>query len=148
MSFFSLFFFLLLSCASAFWTFLVDTTLLLPFFLHSEFESGWSHTKKNYIPWPTKTYPEDPLGPDEILEQKMLWPDTRVIPFHYPHPITGRKIDSDDLRAPAWGEDVGTSEGPLTLTLPEGQRREGATAGVEESEPGTKVLPELVQNKT
>lgn len=112
-----------------------------------EFESGWSHTKKNYIPWPTKTYPEDPLGPDEILEQKMLWPDTRVIPFHYPHPVTGKKIADDDLRAPGWGEDVATSEKPLTLELPKGQKRAGAVEGVTQSEPGTKILPELVQNK-
>lgn len=116
-------------------------------FWHAEFESGWSHTKKNYIPWPTKTYPEDPLGPDEILEQKMLWPDTRVIPFHYPHPVTGRKINEDDLRAPNWGQNVETSDKPLTLKLPDGQKREGAEEGVTESKPGTKILPELVQNK-
>lgn len=112
-----------------------------------EFESGWSHTKKNYIPFPTKTYPEDPTGPDEILEQRMLWPDTRVVPFHYPHPVTGRKIDDDSLRAPGWGEDVSTADQALTLTLPDGQKREGAELGVKQSRPGTKVLPELVQNK-
>ncbi|KAJ0116667.1 hypothetical protein J7T55_009817 [Diaporthe amygdali] len=116
-------------------------------FWHAEFESGWSHTKKNYIPWPTKTYPEDPLGPDEILEQKMLWPDTRVIPFHYPHPVTGKKINEDDLRAPNWGQDVNTSDKCLTLKLPDGQTREGAEEGVAESKPGTKILPELIQNK-
>lgn len=112
-----------------------------------EFETGWSHTKKNYIPWPTQTFPEDPLGPDEILEQKALWPDTRVVPFHYPHPVTGRKIADDDLRAPGYGADVSTSDPPLNLALPEGQSRPGATQGVAESAPGTKVLPELVQNK-
>lgn len=53
-------------------------------FWHAEFESGWSHTKKNYIPWPTKTYPEDPLGPDEILEQKMLWVSTPLLPILIP----------------------------------------------------------------
>lgn len=77
----------------------------------------------------------------------MLWPDTRVIPFHYPHPVTGKKIADDDLRAPAWGQDVATSEKPLTLELPTGQKREGAVEGVMQSEPGTKILPELVQNK-
>lgn len=77
----------------------------------------------------------------------MLWPDTRVIPFHYPHPVTGKKIADDDLRAPGWGEDVSTSEKPLTLQLPEGQKREGAVEGITQSEPGTKILPELVQNK-
>lgn len=112
-----------------------------------EFESGWSHTKKNYIPFPTVTYPEDPLGPDELLDQQMLWPDTRVIPFHYPHPVTGEKIKEDDLRAPGWGEDVSKSEPALSLQLPQDQKRPGAKEGVTKSEPGTKVLPELVQGQ-
>lgn len=77
----------------------------------------------------------------------MLWPDTRVVPFHYPHPVTGRRVADDDLRAPGWGEDVAGADAPLTLRLPDGQRREGAVEGVAETEPGTKVLPELVQNK-
>ncbi|KAK4113190.1 hypothetical protein N656DRAFT_778723 [Canariomyces notabilis] len=114
-------------------------------FWHAEHEKGWSHTKKNYIPWPTVTYPEDPLGPDEIFEQKMLWPDTRVVPFHYPHPVTGKQIAPDDLRAPEYGAAVSTSDPPLTLALPEGQSRPGATD--REPKPGDKVLPELVQNK-
>lgn len=91
-------------------------------FWHADFERGWAHTKKNYIPWPTKTYPEDPTGPDEIIEQKMLWPDTRVIPFHYPHPVTGKHVKDDDLRAPHYGQDVSTSEPPLTLALPKDQQ--------------------------
>lgn len=114
-------------------------------FWHAEHEKGWSHTKKNYVPWPTVTYPEDPLGPDEIFEQKMLWPDTRVVPFHYPHPVTGKPTAQDDLRAPAYGADVSTSDPPLTLSLPEGQTRPGASS--REPKPGEKVLPELVQNK-
>lgn len=112
-----------------------------------EFESGWSHTKKNYIPFPKVTYPEDPLGPDELLDQQLLWPDTRVIPFHYPHPVTGEKIKEDDLRAPGWGEDVSKSEPALSLKLPDDQKRPGAKQGVSKSEPGTKVLPELVQGQ-
>ncbi|KAL6241953.1 hypothetical protein RBB50_011198 [Rhinocladiella similis] len=91
-------------------------------FWHADFERGWAHTKKNYIPWPTKTYPEDPIGPDEIIEQRMLWPDTRVIPFHYPHPVTGKQVNDDDLRAPHYGQDVSSSEPPLTLALPKDQQ--------------------------
>jgi hypothetical protein len=39
-----------------------------------------------------KTYPEDPIGPDELITdpKPVLWPDTDVVPFHYPHPVTGR----------------------------------------------------------
>ncbi|KAK0725007.1 SnoaL-like domain-containing protein [Lasiosphaeris hirsuta] len=114
-------------------------------FWHADFERGWSHTKKNYIPWPTTTFPEDPLGPDEIFDQKMLWPDTRVVPFHYPHPVTGKAINTDDLRAPKYGAEVTTSDPALTLDLPVGQVRPGATQ--EEPKLGDKVLPELVQNK-
>ncbi|OAL38162.1 hypothetical protein AYO20_02614 [Fonsecaea nubica] len=95
-------------------------------FWHADFERGWAHTKKNYIPWPTKTYPEDPLGPDELLEQKMLWPDTRVVPFHYPHPVTGRMVKDDDLRAPKYGEDVSTSLPPLSIALPKDQQEKEA----------------------
>ncbi|ETI24595.1 hypothetical protein G647_03964 [Cladophialophora carrionii CBS 160.54] len=90
-------------------------------FWHADFERGWAHTKKNYIPWPTKTYPEDPIGPDELIEQQMLWPDTRCIPFHYPHPVTGEFVKSDDLRAPKYGEDVSTSLPPLSIALPKDQ---------------------------
>lgn len=52
----------------------------------------------------------------------MLWPDTRVIPFHYPHPVTGQQVKDDDLRAPHYGQDVSTSEPPLTLALPKDQQ--------------------------
>ena len=113
-------------------------------FWHADFERGWSHTRKNYVPWPTKTFPEDPMGPDEIIDQKMLWPDTRVIPFHYPHPVSGKPVAADDLRAPRWGQDISTADPPLTLALPEGQSRPGATTA--ESKKGDRVLPELVQN--
>ncbi|KAK0736754.1 SnoaL-like domain-containing protein [Apiosordaria backusii] len=114
-------------------------------FWHAEHEKGWSHTKKNYIPFPTTTYPENPDGPDELVEQRSLWPDTRVIPFHYPHPVTGKRIKDDDLRAPKYGEPVETSEPALVLDLPKGQKREGAE--VREAKVGEKVLPDLVQFK-
>jgi hypothetical protein len=71
----------------------------------------------------------------------------RVIPFHYPHPVTGRKVNDDDLRSPHYGQDVSTSDKPLSLKLPDGQTRPGAEEGVTECKPGTKILPELVQNK-
>lgn len=92
-------------------------------FWHANFESGWSHTKPNFIPWPSKTFPEDPYGPDELIEQKMLWPDTRVIPFHYPHPVTGKQVETDDLRAPHYGKDVDTAPPALSLALPVDQQQ-------------------------
>ncbi|KAK3485221.1 SnoaL-like domain-containing protein [Neurospora hispaniola] len=115
-------------------------------FWHADFEAGWSKTKPNYVPWPTRTFPEDPTGPDEILERKMLWPDTRVVPFHYPHPVTGKRVNSDDLRAPRYGKGVQEGcEEPLVLELPGGSKWEGAEE--RESRKGEKVLPELVQDR-
>ncbi|KAH9898924.1 SnoaL-like domain-containing protein [Xylariomycetidae sp. FL2044] len=141
-------------------------------FWHAEFEKGWSLTKgdgptnqtylpttpllkptsqptptENYIPWPTRTFPEDPLGPDEIIEQKMLWPDTRVVPFHYPHPVTGRRARDDDLRAPPYGQDPDPAAAPppLTLALPAGQARKGA-GKTWVNGGSTRVLPDLVEN--
>jgi hypothetical protein len=85
-------------------------------FWHGEFEKGWSETKEQYIPFMNSTYPEDPFGPDELVRESMLWPDCRVVPFHYKHPVTGNQVDQDDLRAPLWGEDVSTSKPALEPT--------------------------------
>jgi SnoaL-like domain len=58
---------------------------------HADFETGWANTKPNYVPFFTKTYPEDPNGPDELMNpMPELWPATDVVPFHYPHPVTGK----------------------------------------------------------
>lgn len=84
-------------------------------FWHAEFEKGWSHTKPQYVPFLSKTYPEDEAGPDDLVAQKNLWPGTKVVPFHYPHPVTGKMVAEDDLRAPEYGKDVETSEPALTL---------------------------------
>lgn len=86
-------------------------------FWHADFEKGWSNKELGeFVPFDTKTFPENESGPDEIVEQLMLWPDTRVVPFHYPHPITGNMVATDDLRAPCYGEDVSTSKPALTLS--------------------------------
>jgi len=56
---------------------------------HADYAKGWAYTKPNYVPPASKTFPEDPLGPDRLLPKRVLWPDTDVVPFHYPHPVTG-----------------------------------------------------------
>ncbi|OOQ86999.1 hypothetical protein PEBR_18920 [Penicillium brasilianum] len=116
-------------------------------FYNASYEKGWSFTPLEHPLFLTKTFPEDPVGPDEFIEQRLQWPDTRVIPFHYPHPVTGRKVRDDDLRAPDYGEDASTAEKPLTLDLPKDQKREGAQLGITESKAGTRVLPELLQHR-
>jgi hypothetical protein len=61
---------------------------------HGEFEKGWAKQPANAYPYATKTYPEDPMGPDEIATEahRKLWPETPVIPFHYAHPVTDKPM--------------------------------------------------------
>jgi hypothetical protein len=60
---------------------------------HATFEHGWAFTPPTFVPFFKTTFPEDPLGPDELTPYTpVLWPDHDVLPFHYPHPVTGKKI--------------------------------------------------------
>ena len=55
----------------------------------ADYDTGWAHSSVHLEPL-TKTYPEDPFGPDELAgEIPKFWPNMRVIPFNYPHPVTG-----------------------------------------------------------
>jgi hypothetical protein len=56
----------------------------------ANYEQGWAHSSVHLQPL-TKKFPEDPHGPDELVaEVPQAWPETRVVPFHYPHPVTGK----------------------------------------------------------
>lgn len=59
---------------------------------HGTVEKGWAYTPPEYVKFFSETYPKDPAGPDELITnpKPVLWPDTDVVPFHYPHPVTGR----------------------------------------------------------
>jgi len=55
----------------------------------AEYEKGWAHDMPHLSPL-SRTFPEDPLGPDELSsETPTFWPETRTVPFHYAHPVTG-----------------------------------------------------------
>jgi hypothetical protein len=55
------------------------------------YEEGWAHSTV-HLPPLTRTFPEDPHGPDELFDiTPVFWPHTRVVPFHYPHPVTGEE---------------------------------------------------------
>jgi hypothetical protein len=55
----------------------------------ADYQRGWAYSDAQLTPFARK-FPEDPNGPDELLpESTKFWPDTRVVPFHYPHPVTG-----------------------------------------------------------
>jgi carotenoid cleavage dioxygenase len=40
----------------------------------------------------TQTYPEDPVGPDELREPQPQWPRAMLVPPHFVHPVTGRPL--------------------------------------------------------
>lgn len=85
----------------------MSADLVHPFCRHGVFDKGWQYTPPDYVPPFAKTLADgDPLGPDEFVQNdERLWPDTRVVPFHYAHPITGEQVDEADLRAPPLGGD-------------------------------------------
>jgi SnoaL-like domain len=55
------------------------------------YETGWAHTPTVQESGARKVFPDDPLGPDEVLPMPPpVWPETPVVPFHYPNPVTGK----------------------------------------------------------
>jgi hypothetical protein len=55
------------------------------------YEDGWAHWKRVVRAEGARTYPDDPSGPDELVSGALAaWPDTPIVPFHYPHPVTGK----------------------------------------------------------
>ncbi|MBN2243483.1 MAG: nuclear transport factor 2 family protein [Acidobacteria bacterium] len=60
----------------------------------AEYEKGWARSEKKLLMVSrfTKTYPDDPRGPDSLKSAPARhWPDATMVPFHYPHPVTGEK---------------------------------------------------------
>jgi hypothetical protein len=59
----------------------------------AEYAKGWAYSALNLLmvsPF-TTTYPENPRGPDSLKPEPFhFWPNPVVVPFHYPHPVTGR----------------------------------------------------------
>ena len=56
----------------------------------ADYAPGWAKSGV-HLPPLTKLFPADPRGPDELLAAvPNTWPNTRVVPFHYPHPVTGK----------------------------------------------------------
>lgn len=39
------------------------------------------------------TYPENPRGPDALVEPRPRWPRQGVVPYHYAHPVTGKPVE-------------------------------------------------------
>jgi hypothetical protein len=56
----------------------------------ADYEPGWAKSGV-HLPPILKTFPENPIGPDELLPTTPnTWPNTRVVEFHYAHPVTGK----------------------------------------------------------
>jgi hypothetical protein len=56
----------------------------------ADYEPGWAKSGV-HLPPIGKTFPENPIGPDELFDTvPKVWPETRVVPFHYAHPVTGK----------------------------------------------------------
>jgi hypothetical protein len=62
-------------------------------FTQVDYEMGWAAAKPIPSPFLTQTYPDDPNGPDEINQgAHPAWPETKLVDFHYPHPVTGKPV--------------------------------------------------------
>jgi hypothetical protein len=60
----------------------------------AEYETGWAHTDAHLRPAQV-LFPEDPLGPDVLLETKReTWPYRQDTPVHYAHPVIAKAISS------------------------------------------------------
>lgn len=54
------------------------------------YEAGWRRWQAPQRV--VQTFPENPTGPDELLANSLpAWPETPVVPFHYAHPVTGKR---------------------------------------------------------
>ena len=69
-------------------------------FWHATFAEGWTKTPIDSYPMAKTLFPQDPLGPDALIEPApRLWPATDTVAFHYSHPVTGRPIVLNNSRA-------------------------------------------------
>lgn len=57
----------------------------------ADYALGWSYAIPGCIPPFSKTYPEDPTGPDKLIPPAPeLRANTDVVDFLFPHPVTGK----------------------------------------------------------
>ena len=53
----------------------------------ADYEAGWARQEAHLRP-ASVTFPENPLGPDELLsETRPMWPKRAHVEFHYAHPV-------------------------------------------------------------
>jgi uncharacterized protein YegP (UPF0339 family) len=53
----------------------------------ADYEAGWAKQAAHLRP-ASVTYPENPLGPDSLLDEvRPMWPERKHVEFHYAHPV-------------------------------------------------------------
>ena len=58
----------------------------------ADYDKGWYDTIAHLQPL-TRTYPDDPNGPDELIEDKRrTWPYRQPLEMHYAHPVLGKVL--------------------------------------------------------
>ncbi|NBC37437.1 nuclear transport factor 2 family protein [Novosphingobium sp. FSY-8] len=58
----------------------------------ADYEKGWYGTVAHLQPL-TTCFPEDPLGPDELIENhRQTWPYRQNLEMHYAHPVLGKAV--------------------------------------------------------
>ncbi len=60
-------------------------------------EQGWAHAglEPLMVSRYEECFPDNPRGPDELRPSPPVWPHTFIMPFHYPHPVTGKPLRSE-----------------------------------------------------
>jgi SnoaL-like domain len=56
----------------------------------ADYVKGWSDSEA--MKGVEKCWPEDKWGPDELVSGKNVWPETRIVGFHFLHPVTGATV--------------------------------------------------------
>jgi acetyl esterase/lipase len=92
------------------WKFLVDHTFNT---WTAGYEGGWARNPGRTVPGPSKTYPPD--GPPTFTFQ--MFPTVYEIPFHYPHPVTGKATSTRSPNPARNGSDM-TRPAPVDLGMP------------------------------
>jgi hypothetical protein len=58
----------------------------------ADYDTGWAHTDAHLRPSQVP-YPEDPLGPDYLMDDKReTWPYRQDMPVHYVHPVVANAL--------------------------------------------------------
>lgn len=60
----------------------------------AEYVKGLAHDEAHLKPL-ARTFPEDPLGPDELLpeaERRAMWPNRTRLEMHFAHPVLGKTV--------------------------------------------------------